>query len=135
MHEGGMTVTLGFGAAHFPREAPVGLKPLPPFAGDELDPSRCGGAACVLICSDEPTDALTRFGEPRWSRAGRRTAHGALGFRDGTMNPRRPLDLDAHVWVSTRDRTEMLGGTYLVVRDIEVNQSWNGSTEPPRNAS
>jgi deferrochelatase/peroxidase EfeB len=130
MRQGGMTVTLGFGAGHFTQDAPVGLKPLPAFAGDDLDPRRCGGAAAVLICSDEPTDALTRFGTPRWQRHGQRTPTGALGFRDGTMNPRRPLDLDQHVWVRTRDRSWMVGGTYLVVRDIAIEPSWHDLSEP-----
>ena len=94
MATGAATVTIGFGAEHFAGTAPVGLRPLPPFPGDELHPDRCDGAICVLIASEEPTDALHRFGAPRWSRAGERTPTGALGFRDGTMNPRRPLDLD-----------------------------------------
>ena len=79
----------------------------------------------MLIASDEPIDALQRFGAPRWTRAGERTPTGALGFRDGTMNPRRPLDLDRHVWVTTGDRREMIGGTYLVVRDIHVDPAWH----------
>jgi deferrochelatase/peroxidase EfeB len=119
-----ITVTIGLGPAFFTRDAPVALRDLPPFRGDELDPRRTGGKACVLLCSDEPIDALAAFGEPRWTRAGERTASGALGFRDGTMNPRRPLDLDRHVWVATRDRTQMVGGTYLVVRDIDVKPAW-----------
>ena len=131
MREGGMTVTLGFGAEHFTtRDTPVALKPLPAFAGDDLDPRRCGGRAAVLICSDEPTDALTRFGTPRWQQDGHTTPTGALGFRDGTMNPRRPLDLDQHVWVRTHDRTWMVGGTYLVVRDIAIDPTWHDLSEP-----
>lgn len=120
------TVTIGLGAGAFDdRSRPLGLRPLPAFPGDELDPRRCGGDACVLIVSDAPTDALSRFGTPRWQRQGTHTPTGALGFRDGTMNPRRPLDLDRHVWVSDRDRTTMLGGTYLVVRDIHIDPSWH----------
>jgi deferrochelatase/peroxidase EfeB len=120
-----VTVTIGLGPAFFTRGAPVALRDLPPFGGDDLDPRRTGGRACVLLCSPEPTDALSRFGTPRWTRVGEKTPPGALGFRDGTMNPRRPLDLDAHVWVRGRDRTWMLGGTYLVVRDIEVMPTWS----------
>jgi deferrochelatase/peroxidase EfeB len=120
-----ITVTIGLGPAFFTRDAPVALRELPPFAGDDLDPRRTGGKACVLLASDQPIDVLTRFGTPRWTREGEKTPNGALGFRDGTMNPRRPLDLDRHVWVTTRDRTEMLGGTYLVVRDIEIRPTWS----------
>ena len=128
MRAGGMTVTIGLGGSFFagPLSArrPAGLRDLPAFGGDRLDPRRCGGDACVLIGSAEPTQALKRFGTPRWQRSGIRTPTGALGFRDGTMNPRRPLDLDRHVWVSTRERSWMAGGTFLVVRDIDVDASW-----------
>ena len=125
-----LTVTIGLGASFFAarRDRPVGLRDLPAFAGDALDEARCGGAACVLVCSDEPHHVLREFGTPRWTRNGERTADGALGFRDGTMNPRRPLDLDRHVWVTTRDRREMIGGTYLVVRDIHVDPAWHALT-------
>ena len=58
------TVTIGFGAEHFTGDAPVGLRPLPPFPGDDLEPHRCDGAICVLIASDEPTDALTASARP-----------------------------------------------------------------------
>jgi deferrochelatase/peroxidase EfeB len=130
MRAGGITVTIGLGAPFFaPDQRPTALRDLPTFEGDRLDPQRCGGAACVLICSHEPTDALQRFGSPRWERRGQRTDNGALGFRDGTMNPRRPVDLDQHVWVTTRDRAWMVGGTYLVVRDIEVNPTWHALTK------
>lgn len=126
--EAAVTVTIGLGATAFSGRKPVALTELPPFDGDDLDPRRCGGDACVLICSPEPTDALARFGTPRWQRAGVRTATGAAGFRDGTMNPRRPLELDRHVWVRDRDRSWMVGGTYLVVRDIEIEDSWRRLT-------
>ena len=122
-----VTVTIGLGPGFFARNAPVALKPLPPFGGDEL--RETPGTACVLLCSDAPIDALPRFGTPAWTRAGEHTPTGALGFRDGTMNPRRPLDLDQHVWISKNDRTEMLGGTYLVVRDIDVKPSWHDAPQ------
>src|SRR3712207_7481676 len=40
---------------------------------------------------------------PRWRqsgflRPGRGTRRNLLGFKDGSMNPRRPADLDRHVW-------------------------------------
>jgi deferrochelatase/peroxidase EfeB len=119
-----VTVTIGLGPGSVSCDAPVALRELPPFDGDDLDPARCGGRACVLLCSEAPIDALSAFGTPRWTRSGEHTPTGALGFRDGTMNPRRPLDLDQHVWVTTGDRTQMLGGTYLVVRDIHVEPTW-----------
>jgi deferrochelatase/peroxidase EfeB len=43
-----------------------------------------------------------------------------LGFRDGTNTVRRGSDLDRHVWIRGRDRSWLLGGTYLVVRRLRV---------------
>jgi deferrochelatase/peroxidase EfeB len=48
-----------------------------------------------------------------------------LGFRDGTLNLRRPRDLDRHVWVTDRERSWMVGGTFLVMRRIVVEPSWH----------
>ncbi len=59
---------------------------------------------------------------------------GALGFRDGTAVPRRPLDLERHVWVTGRERSWMLGGTFLVVRDIEVLDGSSDCRRRSRNA-
>lgn len=113
MRAGHGTITLGLGAPA-----------LPPFEGDALDPDRCGGDLVVLIQSDAPPKRLDGPA-PRWERRGTRHAKGALGFAEGTSNLRRPLDFDRHVWVSRNDRTEMIGGTYLVVRDILVNPTWH----------
>jgi deferrochelatase/peroxidase EfeB len=118
----GVTVVLGVGPGVLD-PGPVALAPLPAFAGDELRHE--GGGACVLIFSDTPTDALRRFGTPRYTRTGTHAERGALGFRDGTSQPRRPIELDRHVFVQRRDREYMVGGTYLVVRDIHVNPSWH----------
>ena len=105
-------------------------KPLPPFDGDALDPRRCGGDLAVLIqAQDEPPQRL-EGPEPRWERRGTRHARGALGFQEGTINLRRPMDFDRHVWVRSNDRTGMIGGTYLVVRDIHVNDTWHDLTAP-----
>jgi deferrochelatase/peroxidase EfeB len=49
-----------------------------------------------------------------------------LGFKDATSNPRRGKDLDRHVWVGGRDRTWLLGGTYLVARRVQVlRDAWD----------
>src|SRR4051794_7936629 len=118
MRAGGVTVTIGLDAV-----AHTHQRPLPAFPGEALDPRRCGGDLCALICSHEPITARLP-GTPRWERAGVKEMPGALGFMDGVVVPRRPPDLERHVWVNTRDRTGMIGGTYLVVRDIEVHDSF-----------
>jgi hypothetical protein len=43
-----------------------------------------------------------------------------LGFKAGTGNVRRGRDFDRHVWVTGRERAWMVGGTFLVVRRIDV---------------
>src|SRR4051794_5280658 len=129
MRAGRGTVTIGLGAAGFGDETrPAALRPLPSFPGDALDPALCGGDLCALICDDDdPPEPLP--GTLRWTQRGVRTDHGALGFREGTLNLRRPRDFDRHVWVSNRDRSGMLGGTYLVVRRIQVLDSWDALPE------
>jgi deferrochelatase/peroxidase EfeB len=119
------TVTIGFGATAFSdAHRPLKLRPLPPFAGDALRPEFSGGDVCVLLCSDDgPPEPLSAT--PRWLQRGVRGDRGALGFREGTLNLRRPRDFDKHVWITRDDRTSMLGGTYLVVRRIEVLDFWH----------
>src|SRR4051794_24508509 len=61
MRGGGGTVTIGLGAGAIPPEKrPAGLKELPAFKGDALDPGQCGGDLCVLA----PPEAIGRFGRP-----------------------------------------------------------------------
>src|SRR4051794_35897288 len=93
MRDGRTTVTIGLGAGAFPaRTRPMGLRPLPPFPGDALDPALCGGDLCALICSDdEPPEPLS--GRVRWAQRGTRNQRGAPRFREGTLKPRRPRDL------------------------------------------
>lgn len=120
MRAGGGTVTIGLGAGVFARgRRPVGLTELPAFTGDALEPARCGGDLCVLAAPEQ----IARFGTPRWVLAGEKGD--TLGFRDGTLIPRRGQDRDRHVWVGTGDRTGMTGGTYLVVRDIVVDPAFS----------
>jgi deferrochelatase/peroxidase EfeB len=122
MRAGGQTVTLGLGAGVF--NANTRLCELPPFPGDALDPALCGGDLCVLISSDAPVEPLPGAAI-RWLQRARHTERGALGFREGTLNLRRPRDLDRHVWITGRERTAMLGGTFLVVRRIQVLDAWH----------
>jgi deferrochelatase/peroxidase EfeB len=147
MAEGGATVTVGLGPGLFKRggSRPVGLRELPPFPGDALDPAWCGGDLCVQACApaaEAAQAALDRVAAaagdavaPRWlqtgalrrSRGDRPTGstRGPLGFREGANNLRRPIDLDRHVWVRARERSWMVGGTFLVVRRIRVDlEAW-----------
>ena len=136
-----LTVTFGLGPRVFGSGTrPRALRALPPFEGDALDAAHCGGDLAVQVCSARPQDAADALARleavaggavvPRWSQDGRLgrgrrdrpggTPRDPLGFRDGTHNLRRGRDLDRHVWVGGGDRTGMVGGTYLVVRRIEL---------------
>ena len=145
-----LTVTLGLGPGLFARDgedrfglkrlAPVALRPLPAFPGDRLDPARCGGDLCVQACADDAQVAfhalrtLARLADGaaalRWAQPGfialgnvegkGRTPRNLLGFREGARNLREPHELREHVWVARRDRTYMMGGTYLVTRRIRL---------------
>jgi deferrochelatase/peroxidase EfeB len=119
MRNGEGTVTIGLGPGAIPRaQRPAGLAPLPSFPGDALDPARCGGDLCVLA----PPHAIARFGHPRWVQQG--VKGDTLGFRDGTLNLRRPRDLDRHVWVTGQERSWLVGGTFLVLRRIVVDPAF-----------
>jgi deferrochelatase/peroxidase EfeB len=136
-----LTLTFGLGPSLFARHPeledrrPVALEELPAFPGDAVDPARSGGDLGVQVCADDAAVVAAALaaldGSPRWTQAGTvghaaPTPRNLLGFKDGTLNLRRPRDLDRHVWVCARDRTWMLGGTYLVYRRIRLDVSgWN----------
>jgi deferrochelatase/peroxidase EfeB len=146
----GLTVTIGLGPGAFePGARPVALRALPAFPGDALDPELSGGDLLVQICAarahdaaaaaDRLTSVLAGGAAPRPRQTGalRRdpgdapggTPRDPLGFRDGTHNLRRGRDLDRYVWVDRGDRTGMVGGTYLVVRRIELDLAAWGTLE------
>jgi deferrochelatase/peroxidase EfeB len=125
MRDGEGTVTIGLGANAIPAELrPAGLAPLPAFPGDALDPAQCGGDLCVLA----PPHVIERFGRPRWVQQG--VQGDTLGFRDGTLNLRRPRDLDRHVGVTGHERSWLLGGTFLVMRRIVVGPAFHALSTP-----
>lgn len=152
-----LTLTFGFGPGLFAgpqappalrRHRPAVLKPLPPFAGDELDPAASGGDLCVQACADDPQVAfhavhvLSMLAAPgaalRWSQGGFRRPVGGgpalprnlIGFIDGINNLRAedPAALERYVWVQAGDGPAwMAGGSYLVARRIEIQfSSWDG---------
>ena len=143
MRAGGGTVTLGLGPGVFAERLgtaaarPLGLVALPPFPGDALDPARCGGDLCVQACADTPGAAHAALGRlvaaagggarVRWAqhgeqhrRPGERRPRNLLGFKEATAIPRRGKDRDRHVWVGRGERAWMSGGTFLVVRRVQV---------------
>jgi deferrochelatase/peroxidase EfeB len=138
----GLAVTFGLGPGAFDAaRRPVRLRELPAFEHDALEPSLCGGDLLVHVAGDDAgraaaaEEALTAAAGDRvvarrpldgWLGRAAGDAPGGtprdpLGFRDGTHNLRRGRDLDRHVWVDRGDRSGMAGGTYLVLRVIELD--------------
>ncbi|WP_105969964.1 Dyp-type peroxidase [Streptomyces geranii] len=126
-----LTATVGIGP-RLPQllcvPAPDGLRELPPFPGDRLDPAYGGGDLVLKLGADDPhvtraaASALTRLAgdtlRPRWRQSGflpptpaGQTPRNPLGFKDGTENP-TPEECERWVW--SRD------ATFLVVRRIHL---------------
>ncbi|GIL37567.1 iron uptake transporter deferrochelatase/peroxidase subunit [Phycicoccus sp. DTK01] len=156
-----LTVTIGYGPSLFDDRfgladrRPEALRELPPFAGDDLDPARCGGDLCLQACADDPQVAvhavrnLVRMGfgvvAVRWSQLGfgrtsststtQVTPRNLFGFKDGTANIKAeaPSDLEEHVWVAPAQAQGgaawLTGGSYLVARRIRMHiEVWDRST-------
>ncbi|HET8603986.1 MAG TPA: iron uptake transporter deferrochelatase/peroxidase subunit [Marmoricola sp.] len=157
----GLTLTFGFGPTLFEREGedrfgladrrPRGLRRLPHFPADDLDPRRSDGDLCVQACADDPQVAvhairnLARIGfgtvALRWSQLGfgrtsststsQTTPRNLFGFKDGTANLKAEQDplLDRFVWVQPGDDAAapwMAGGSYLVARRISMHlETWD----------
>ena len=144
-----LTTTFGFGPTLFDdrfglaAQRPAALADLPPFAGDSLDPDRCGGDIAMQACADDPQVAfhavrnLARLGRGnvvlRWTQLGfgrtsstsraQDTPRNLMGFKDGTNNIKLEDtdELAREVWVGADDGPEwMLDGTYLVARRIRM---------------
>ncbi|HET7574288.1 MAG TPA: iron uptake transporter deferrochelatase/peroxidase subunit [Solirubrobacterales bacterium] len=144
-----LTLTFGFGPGLFAanrfgleRQRPLGLKPLPAFQGEFLDPARSDGDICIQACAENPQVAfhaihvLTRLAHPwatlRWQQLGfgrtsstsdsQPTPRNLMGFKDGTNNIRGEDQeaMDRFVWVQDEQPSWMRGGTYLIARRIRM---------------
>lgn len=162
----GLTLTFGFGGSLFTTadgvdrfgiadRRPAALVDLPHFAGDALEPARCGGDLAVQACADDPQVAvhairnLSRlaFGTAgvRWSQLGygrtsststaQSTPRNLFGFKDGTANIKAedPGVAQDHVWATADPQSSggdwMEGGSYLVARRIRMQiETWDRSS-------
>ncbi|RNI17773.1 Dyp-type peroxidase [Flexivirga caeni] len=144
-----LTVTIGLGPGLFDTrfglagKRPALLTPLPALPSDNLSAGTSGGDLSVQVCSDDPQVCyhavrnLARMArdtvQTRWTvmgfgRAsagqGQQTPRNLLGFKDGTRNISEAADFATYVWL--RDAGWMTGGTYQVVRKIEMNiETWD----------
>ena len=140
----GLTITVGLGPNLFDKrfglsaKRPALLKELPVLPSDNLSAAKSGGDLSVQVCADDPQVCyhavrnLARMArdtvETRWTvigfgrasaGSGQQTPRNLLGFKDGTRNLQSAQDLDQFVWLTDADW--MTGGTYQVVRKIEMD--------------
>ena len=157
-----LTVTIGLGPTLFgsggadrfglARLRPPELVPLPPFQGEDLDPSSSGGDLCVQACADDPqvafhavhvfsriasTAATLRYTQQGFGRTSstsrsQGTPRNLMGFKDGTDNIRAEETgaMNDFVWVQPGDQPGwMTGGTYLIARRIRILfDVWDATT-------
>ncbi|GGB42208.1 hypothetical protein GCM10011492_36470 [Flexivirga endophytica] len=144
-----LTVTIGLGPSIFDDrfgladKRPALLRRLPKLPSDNLTPETSDGDLSVQVCADDPQVCyhairnLARMArdtvQTRWTvmgfgRAsagkGQQTPRNLFGFKDGTRNISTGADFDKYVWL--KDADWMTGGTYQVVRKIEMNiETWD----------
>lgn len=131
---------------------PPELEALPAFVGDALQPASSHGDLGVQVCANDPQVAFhalrnlariaidrasirwsqTGFGRTSRTSTGQVTPRNLLGFKDGTANivAEDSAELERHVWLPHAATPAWLaGGTYLVVRKIEMLvEDWDRET-------
>jgi deferrochelatase/peroxidase EfeB len=140
-----LTVTVGLGPGVFDdrfglaAKRPALLTPLPALPSDKLDAALTGGDLSLQACADDPQVAyhairdLARIARGtatvRWTVLGfgrasagpnQHTPRNLMGFKDGTRNISTEDDYRRFVWAKD-DQSWMTGGTYQVVRKIQMN--------------
>lgn len=144
-----LTVTIGLGPALFDERfglaarRPALLQKLPELPSDNLTAATSDGDLSVQVCADDPQVCyhairnLARMARDvvrtRWTvmgfgRAsagvGQQTPRNLFGFKDGTRNISTTADFDKFVWC--QHAGWMTGGTYQIVRKIEMNiETWD----------
>lgn len=146
-----LTVTIGLGPSLFDgrfglsAKRPALLKDLPALPSDSLQDGLTGGDLSLQACADDPQVAyhairnLARMvrgtAETHWSvmgfgrasaGAGQFTPRNLMGFKDGTRNIVEETDRQKFVLVKGADQGWLEGGSYQVVRKIEMNiETWD----------
>ena len=150
-----LTVTVGLGPSLFDdrlglaSRRPALLTALPALPSDQLEPGLTGGDLSVQACAEDPQVAhhavrnlarmardtvrtgWTVMGFGRASAGpGQETPRNLMGFKDGTRNVSTDAsetdDLTQFVWL--QDAGWMTGGTYQVVRKVEMDlEIWDAA--------
>lgn len=140
-----LTITVGLGPSLFDKrfglagKRPILLRPLPAMpSGGALQAAVSDGDLSIQACADDPQVTyhavrnLARMvrdtAQTRWTvmgfgrasaGAGQQTPRNLLGFKDGTRNIVTDADRAKFVWID--DGSWMSGGSYQVVRKIEMH--------------
>ncbi|MFJ3382407.1 Dyp-type peroxidase [Curtobacterium sp. NPDC090217] len=143
-----LTVTVGLGPGIFDERfglasrRPDALRQIPTLPSDRLQEGLSGGDLSLQACADDPQVAyhairdLARMARGtatvRWTVLGfgrasagpsQTTPRNLMGFKDGTRNVTTDEEYDRFVWVDPDGEADgwMAGGTYQVVRKIQMN--------------
>ncbi|PWJ24578.1 deferrochelatase/peroxidase EfeB [Branchiibius hedensis] len=141
-----LTVTIGLGPSLFDDrfglkdKRPALLTDLPDLPSDSLQPGLTGGDLSLQACADDPQVAyhairnLARMvrgtADTHWTvmgfgrasaGAGQYTPRNLMGFKDGTRNITEEADRTKFVTIADADQKWLEGGTYQVVRKIEMD--------------
>jgi deferrochelatase/peroxidase EfeB len=140
-----LTVTVGLGPGVFDErfglaaKRPAKLAAIPTLPSDRLQDGLSGGDLSLQACADDPQVAyhavrdLARIARGtatvRWTVLGfgrasagpaQTTPRNLMGFKDGTRNVTTDEEYERFVWLD-QDAGWMAGGTYQVVRKIQMN--------------
>lgn len=148
-----LTITVGVGASLFDERfglesrRPEGLRTMPRFPGDDLDPESCHGDLSVQICAEHPDAVLDvlrdlnrelrGLARPRWRSEGflnpprpSGAPRSIVGFKDGISRPdtSSEREMDRVLWLGSRGGAPAwaVGGCYQVVRVIRLRaEAWD----------
>ncbi|WP_168583646.1 Dyp-type peroxidase [Gephyromycinifex aptenodytis] len=143
-----LTITFGFGAGLFdaigkPDLCPPGVRSLPAFSTDELDPAWGPTDLLIQVCSEDPMTLTyahrrllrdaAQFVTVRWAQRGFLPARGTepdgttprnlMGMRDGSANESDPAQVAQVLWSDGAQQPWLKDGTQLVLRRIRIDMS------------
>ncbi|WP_327174036.1 Dyp-type peroxidase [Streptomyces sp. NBC_01335] len=148
-----LTITVGVGASLFDgrfglrSRRPAGLRTMPAFPGDDLDPDACHGDLSVQVCAEHPDAvlgvmrdlqlALRGAAAPRWRSDGflnpprpNGAPRSIVGFKDGISRPdtTSEREMDRVLWLGSRSGAPAWawGGCYQVLRTTRLRvEAWD----------
>jgi deferrochelatase/peroxidase EfeB len=155
----GLTVTVGLGPRIFTDEfglaakKPALMRELKALPSDAMKAELSGGDLSLQACADDPQvayhairdlarmakgTAATRWTVMGFGRAsagkGQATPRNLMGYKDGTRNLKEEPDFEKFVWVKDSGPAWTQGGTYQVVRKIQMNiENWDADRVSDQN--